>query len=66
MDLLQSEAFTNGLEKGTLAKSIGVSDITTKAITERNIAMSITHREGESASHSWRTYLISVTNTPTC
>ena len=66
MDLLQSEPFTNGLEKGTLAKSIGVRDITTKAITEINIAMSITDRKGESAGHSWRTYLISVTNTPTC
>ena len=66
MDLLQSEAFTSGLEKGTLAKATGVSETTRKAITERNIAMNITDRKGESASRSWRTYLISVANTPTC
>jgi len=53
---LPERGFTNGLEKGALAKSIAVSNITTKVIAERNIATSITDREGESASHSWRTF----------
>jgi hypothetical protein len=53
MDLLPSEALTSGLEKGTLAKAIGMSDTIRKVITERNIVMSTTNREGESANRSW-------------
>ena len=59
MDLLPSEALTSGLEKGTLAKAIGMSDTIRKVITERNIVMSTTNREGENANRSWRKYLIS-------